>query len=56
MLLGTDTGLLHELVLDERQQQKKEAVPKQLFDFKDRRKAICSVHQVCECPGTKVWV
>lgn len=44
ILLGSDTGVLHEVQLEEK--PKKEAGPRQVLDFKDRRRAICSVLQV----------
>lgn len=47
MLLGTELGLLHELVIDESVATKKEPGPlRQLLDLRDRRKAVCGLHQV----------
>ncbi|KAL6755557.1 hypothetical protein V8C86DRAFT_207014 [Haematococcus lacustris] len=46
VLLGTDQGLLHELVVDERQASRKDpGAPHQLLDLRDRRKAVTGLHQ-----------
>jgi hypothetical protein len=52
VLLGTDQGLLHELVVDERVAARKDPPgPRQLLDLRDRRKTVCGIHQASQEKG-----
>lgn len=54
-MLGTESGLLHTVVVEERSAARKDlGTPRQLLDLRDPRKAVCGLHQVRLSTGVQI--